>query len=114
MSTNRTQQKGTFIVGRCNFVDHGLIIVAALGYLPLSLGRAVVVGFCCQAAFVVPTLPPPTGLDPFVFLVQNMYLCTITFFLCLACHLNHKMRCREFDLLTRLHQGRAPLQTYGD
>ena len=94
------------------FLGHVLIVAAILGYLPLSFWQALVIGLTAQVCYVVPTILSELGPAPLVLLVQNWYLASLVLILSVACLLASRMRRREFELLTRLYEGRSYLKSY--
>ena len=92
---------------------HVLIMVGAMAYLPLSLGRAVAVLLICQLGYSIPMMVFGTRINPVGFSIQNTYLLSIGSMLVVGCHLNYQMRRREFRLRSRLYSARIRTEDYG-
>jgi len=92
---------------------HVLIMVGALSFLPLSGARAAVLGVICTLGYAIPTLVFAEHLNHHAFVIQIGLMLTVTLLLSIGCHLNHRMRFREFDLLQRLHGARRRAEEYG-
>jgi len=99
--------------GSLYFGGHALMIVGALGLLPLSFWRALILGAVTQLSFSLPTALFAHPIDHVAFAMQNMLMLTMLLLLSLSCHLNYNMHFREFQLRSRLYAVRQRATEYG-
>jgi len=100
-------------VGSLYFGGHALLLVGALSLLPLSLRQAVGILVAVLLSFTIPTLILADPIDHVAFSVQNSLMATMGALLCVGCHLNYRMRFREFTLRSRLYAVRQRAVDYG-
>jgi hypothetical protein len=100
-------------VGSLYFGGHVLILVAAMSFLPLSTGQAVVLSLTTHLGYSVPMLVFGHPIDAIAFSTQNSLLVAMWMLLCVGCHLNHGMRQREFQLRHKLYAARHRALDYG-
>ncbi len=95
------------------FGGHALILCGTLAYLPLKGWEALVLGGTCVLGYAATTLMFAEPLDHIPFQIQVGLLSAIWLQLTIGCHLNYKVREREFAFRTKLHQVRRRADDYG-
>ncbi len=95
------------------FGGHALILAGSLAYLPLNGWQALIVGGACVGGYAAPTLLFADPLEHIPFQIQVGLLSAIWLQLAIGCHLNHKLRQREFAFRSRLHAARRRAEDYG-
>lgn len=95
------------------FGGHALILVGSLAYLPLSGLQSAIMGAVCLLGYAVPTLLFASAIDHTAFEIQMGLLAAIWIQLSVGCHLNYKMRLREFLFRHKLYQVRRRAEDYG-
>lgn len=95
------------------FGGHALLLVGAIGYLPLTFKRAILVGLTIILCYAVPTVA--LGRQPHMhgFNIQIGLLVCIWVMLTLRTHMDYRMRLREFDLRWKLYHSRQRGEEYG-
>ncbi len=99
-------------IGSLYFGGHSLMVVGALCLMPLSFWQAVAVAATVHLSFSIPLLIFSPSIDHTAFGVQNGLMTTFEALLIIGCHLNYKMRRREFHLRMMLYGIREQARDY--
>ena len=95
------------------FGGHVLILCGILAYLPLNWWQALITGGAVLVGYAVPTLLFAEPFERIPFDIQMGLMAAVWLQLALGCHLNYKVREREFTFRSKLHQVRKRADDYG-
>jgi hypothetical protein len=95
------------------FGGHVLILCGVLAFLPLNWWQALITGGTVILGYAAPTLLFAHPLESIPFQIQVGLMTAVWLQLAFGCHLNYKVREREFAFRSKLHQVRVRADDYG-
>ncbi len=95
------------------FGGHVLILCGVLAFLPLNWWQALITGGTVILGYAAPTLLFADPIESIPFQIQVGLMTAVWLQLAFGCHLNFRMRVREFAFRSKLHQVRQRAEDYG-